>query len=225
MIISPYSPYSEWSDYTQSTTFSCGLPSGKNVEKLEHVSRGGTKRSNANHSWEKWLQEFVKFRQREDSFNYIRCYHSHACHLPLHLERNLSLLPSPYMIWSFLPLPPHLIPPALPISHSLHPLLPPLYSLIISRLFLFQSEFTFCSFCLKRFPLRFPHGWSFNFPISSDRVPSLCTPSLPVPFCNKSLLRLFLIHTVISNYLVYLFIFLLIVFLTNLWVWWGQGPY
>lgn len=87
----------------------------------------------------------------------------------------------------FLPLPPYLIFPAPPISHSLQSRLPPLCSFMILKVFLFKNEFTFCSFCLKCFSLDFRNGWSFNFHIYSDSLPSLCIQTLSVPFLKQKL--------------------------------------
>lgn len=79
-------------------------------------------------------------------------------------------------------------------SHfSLQLQLPSLCSLMILWVFLFKSEVTFCSFCLKCFSLDFSNGWSFNFHVYLDTVPSLCTQPLSIPFSNKNLLRFFLI--------------------------------
>lgn len=103
------------------------------------------------------------------------------------------------------PTSPHMAPL---ISHPLQPP-SPLYVPWSLRVFVSESEFTFCSFCLKCFPPGFFHQWSFNFHVSSDVVPSLCSQSLPGPFWNRSLLRFILIPTAICNFLAHLLIFLL----------------
>lgn len=125
--------------------------------------------------------------------------------LPLDLEGNLSLLPSPYMIWWCVPLPTS---PHAPCSSRSSPS-PVAVVCLTLRVSLSKTEFMLRSFCPELLSL-----WLFLWVkhqlsgLYSDTMLPYVPKYLLVPFWNKSPFRFCLITPGIYNCLILLIRFL-----------------